>query len=291
MALNNAGTVDVKAGVFELDGGGTSSGTFNIASGSMLALGGNAYSITSTGTINKSGTLASLPGSVITNFGGFYNETGGDIVIGGGTFNVDAPLTTSALHLSTGTLGGSSRVTLAAGGSAILGNGNLKVSTFNVDTGATVAIANDTNTFFQPVTFNNAGTVLLTGVGLRTASGTTTFNNLPGAQFILQNTPTWDSCCSGGAVIFNNQAGATLTKMGAGTSSLTFAGSFNNSGPLDVISGHLTSRRRRASGGRWARAATVAGAAPLEDAARGVRQGAVRGAERRAAGNVDRSLV
>src|SRR5207248_11165905 len=83
----------------------------------------------------------------------------------------------------------------------------------------------------QPGTFSNSGTVNWTGAArVRTSSsGTTTFNNLAGASFNIQNAQTWDNN-NGGSVLFNNAAGATVTKMSGGTSALVFNGSFNKIG-------------------------------------------------------------
>ena len=310
VALNNAGTVNVNAGTFELDGGGASAGVFNITSGTLAFDFGNQ---TISGTINNAGTLASLPGvgaGAMINFTGTYNETtGGNIAINGGTFNVNAPLTTpltsKSLSLTGGTLGGSGAVTVASGGTADLGGGALMVNTFKVSGGATALISNAATAIFQPATFNNSGTVNWVGAGgLHTPSGTTTFNNLAGALFNVQNAQIWDS--SGGSVVFNNKASAVITNAGTvdvkagmleldggGTSSGTFniaigstlalggntqtiSGTINNAGTLDVMAGTLQASLFTINNGtvNVAAGATLSSAgSSLTNAASGMLQG------------------
>jgi hypothetical protein len=153
-------------------------------------------------------------------------------------------MSSGALNLSGGTLGGGSTFTVPASGVATLANGTLAVTTFNVSAGGTANISNVgfAPPFFQPATINNSGTVNWTAAsaGIRTASGATTFNNLTGGVFNIQGTATWDVCCSGGSVAFNNQSGATLTKSSSGSSSFASGVVLSSSGTLNVNAGTLT---------------------------------------------------
>ena len=250
MVLNNSGTVNVQAGTLRLDGGGTDTGTYAVSSGTTLQFGGGTRALNA-GSISNSGTLANT--GATTNFSGTYTETGGSISVSAGAFNVNSALSSASLTLSGGTLGGSNAFTLASGGTATLGNGTLTINTFNVSSGATANLSNTgfAPPFFQPATFNNSGVVNWSGTqGLRTASAATTFNNLSGAQFNIQNAQGWDTCCSGGSVVFNNQAGATLTKSSVGTSTLSSGVVLNNSGTVNVSAGTLRLDGGGASSGR-----------------------------------------
>jgi hypothetical protein len=103
IALNNNGTVNVNAGTLQLDGGGTSTGAFSIASGAKLDFGfGNTHTLS--GSIANSGTLSNS--GATTNFSGTYTEAGGVIAVSGGTFNVNSSLSSASLNLSGGTLSG-----------------------------------------------------------------------------------------------------------------------------------------------------------------------------------------
>src|SRR5262249_55949680 len=70
--------------------------------------------------------------------------------------------------------------------------------------------------------------------------GTTTINNYSGGLFAIQGNATWDVCCSGGAVVINNQAGAIVTKTSTGTTTISNGIAFNNVGTLNANAGILS---------------------------------------------------
>ena len=82
VVFNNAGSVEVQSGILSLSGGGTHSGTFNIAQDTELQLSGGTHTI-SGGSSSGAGTLAVTSGTVTSNsaftVGSGFRQSGGTL--------------------------------------------------------------------------------------------------------------------------------------------------------------------------------------------------------------------
>src|SRR5262249_22450229 len=91
VAFNNSGTLDVQTGTVVLAAGGTSGGTFSVASGATLNFGGGSHLLTGTSSVSAAGSVVFGGGS--TTVGGAYSVPAGTVVAGGTVnFLVDTEL-------------------------------------------------------------------------------------------------------------------------------------------------------------------------------------------------------
>jgi hypothetical protein len=212
LVFNNSGQLNVYGGVLNLDGGGTNSGTRNLASGAVL------------------------------NYRAGYTHAGGSNVAGSGTMNfvggtqiISGNWTSNArLQLLGGTLDGSGNLTtngpLIWGGGTMTGSGNITImpsGKLALTTGAAHTLSRDI--------VNNGNLHFLNGVltmagALITNAATGTFAALPTATI----------ASSGGINVIDNDG--LFKKMGPGT--LTFDSALggvrmNNTGTVDVRNGVL----------------------------------------------------
>ena len=235
--FNNAGTVNVQSGTLAIQGG-TSSGSFAIGSGGVLSLSGSATqslspssSVTGAGIVNFTGGTTDIAGAYTvsgdTNVsGGTVNFNAANASLGGGSFSGgtlggNGTLTINGAYSWTGgTMGGGGTTAIASSASLAIGTGNLHLLVGR--------------------TINNSGTLTWTGTGgIRAAGGTNAITNLSGGVFNAQN-DSFTEQAFGGTLAINNQAGATLTKSGAGTTTgFSFGTTFNNAGTVNVQSGTL----------------------------------------------------
>ena len=117
--FNNSGVVNANSGTIAFNGGGTSSGTYNVPA--TLQFNGGAFSLTSSSSVAGAGTV-NFSGGTMT-LGGTYNITGGTTVSGttvtvtgtianvgptmtvsGGQFTLPTTQTVTTINLSGGTL-------------------------------------------------------------------------------------------------------------------------------------------------------------------------------------------
>ena len=212
-AFNNNGTVNVTAGILELDGGGTggAAATFNVLAGASIDFGAN-YAVANgagligAGNFNVTGGNLTLSGTVNT---GNLNFTGGRLV-GSQTIN-------GSLNWSSGDFDSSGTTTIGSGGM-------LNISTTS---------AHD---FDQHAIVNN-GTVNWTAGQVRTGDGGTITNN---NQWNDSASSDFVFISGGTAPVFTNAAGGNYTKTGAGTTTVGSSFTFNNAGTITVSAGTLT---------------------------------------------------
>src|SRR6185436_6784787 len=100
--------VQVQTGILSLNGGGTHTGSFDVAAGTVLDFGGgthnlNAGAITSPGTVRVSGAVL----NVNTAYG-----IAGTTDVQSGTLNLGGNATTGALTQSSGSVAGSGNLTV-----------------------------------------------------------------------------------------------------------------------------------------------------------------------------------
>jgi hypothetical protein len=213
-AFNNNGTVTLAAGTLQLNGGGTSTGAFDVAAGSSLTFGYPGYTL-------AAGTT--FPGA------GVPRVAGGDVYVAG-------DLTAAAFALDGGTLTGTGDLTVTGafdwtGGSLTDPNGSLTVAA-----AATLTIRGPNSKGIDGRTLNLAGTANWSADGgdLSLSNGATV-NVLPGGAFNVQA----DRSVYGNGNAYFSNAG-TLTKTSAGTAGLVGGVAFSNDGgAVNVQSGTL----------------------------------------------------
>jgi len=254
--FNNTGSVSVSTGNLQLGGGGTSSGSFTVASGATLQFGGTtvldpASSIGGPSTPAAGGVVFT---SGTTNVNGRHNVSGStSIASGTANFNAGAIITSvGALSVSGGTANfvtGSplTAATFNLSGGTFTGIDNLTVSGMFTWTGGTMSGNAQTNAnggiglsggarYMYSRSLNNAGTATWTAGYLGMYEGAT-FNNLSGASFLVQcDQPVYSS---GAAGTFNN-AGTFTKSITNGETTFNSGVAFNNSNTVNVQSGTLS---------------------------------------------------
>jgi hypothetical protein len=247
--------VEIQTGSLNLSGGGTNSGGFDVAPGTILNLSAGTYSaepgssITGAGNLTVSGATANLAGLVNltgsnTFSGGTANLTGNYtcanntlVISGAATANFNgtgtvAPATLALLRVGNGnpTLSGNNTITVLSQmewtGGTMSGSGRTIIPP-----GATLNLA-DPGSVTLSRTLENRGTALWTGAGsLGLNNGT--FTNRAGALFHAQNAAT---ISSSGSSRFDN-AGTFRKSANAGVT--TISASFNNAGAVEIQTGTL----------------------------------------------------
>ena len=243
MTFNNTGSIEVQSGTISL-GGGSSSGTFVVPTGTTLIAGGQDF--LSNSLVAGAGTVQ-LTGSTIR---GTYNVTGAtqytavNFVASANVINAGSSIT-----LPGGTTTFSSGETIATG-TLTLVNAQLQGS----DTVSVSGLTSTANSnIVGPGVLNANGGMLfhssLSDIVNRTinVSGTTTVTTnvrfWDGAVVNLQPSAVWDLQGDVGLTVgtgvntFNN-AGTFRKSSGAGTSGVGLT--FNNTGSIEVQSGTLS---------------------------------------------------
>ena len=67
---DDSGTVAVLNGTLQLDGGGTSNGSYSVSAGNTLSFGGGTHSLAAASTVSGAGTVQ-IPGGTLTSVGGW----------------------------------------------------------------------------------------------------------------------------------------------------------------------------------------------------------------------------
>jgi hypothetical protein len=194
LVLNNTGTVDVQAGTLTLNGGGTSSGTFDLEDSSALSVGGATYylldgaAVTDTGTLQVNGNL---------NVAGAAGVQA--LTVNGGAVFVTGPLTAASLSLN-GTLTGPGDVTVNGTftftGGGLTGTGQTFLEGTSSLGGGFFATLSDR-------IVNNDGTATITNGGI-TVTNNGVWNNDAGATTVLQNGAAVGNFFAGPQAAFNN---------------------------------------------------------------------------------------
>ncbi|MCX7246234.1 MAG: YDG domain-containing protein, partial [Burkholderiales bacterium] len=236
--------IDRPNGAFTVTGSSGAMVAASLVNRETLQVSGGGLTVSGTTTLD--GTLGVSGSGSVTLSGAVSGASSGQINISGGSLNVNGTAAVRTLNLSGGYLSGTGTLSVATGGVATQTEGGLGISTLNVNSGATYNISNtvapsSSAPTGSPTIFNNSGVVNWNGTAQqRTPGHAATFNNLAGGQFNILNNQIWDTCCSGGSFVFNNQLGATVTKSSSGVTTLTGSSSFNNSGTINANSGTLS---------------------------------------------------
>jgi hypothetical protein len=256
ITFNNTGTVTDSSGIlFASNVGvcsGTCAGSWSLASGATLELGGGATAAAVSGPISGAGTVQFTTGTV--NYTGTYDVTGGTqatngtvnftspakltsvgpVNIGNGTINFSTgkTITATTLTQSAGTLEGTDTLTVT-GATTWSGGTQSGAGITNAEGGMTIT----GEPFLSGRTLNNIKTATWDGIAFLMEDGAV-FNNKPGATWNHEN----DSNIQfegGTTPVFNNagtfeKTGGTSTA-GGGFSSITV----NNTGSVIAKSGIL----------------------------------------------------
>ena len=231
----NTGTVTASSGTIAFAGGGSASGNFNVAGGSLIDFPGSTYTLNASATVSGAGTARLSGGTLIIPTGASismtnFQETSG-VLDGGGTLGV-----TSLLNWTGGDMSGTGVTNV--GGAFLLAGGtmNLRQRTINnngtatwssgvIQVGLGGTFKNNgtfTNTFDGAYSFNLGSTpvAVFNNVGQFTKSGGTGITNFT-APFINSGTVNVNAgtlALNGGGSAngsFNMAAGATVDFMGA----------------------------------------------------------------------------
>jgi uncharacterized repeat protein (TIGR01451 family) len=238
--FDNDGTVDLQTGIlYILNGGGTHSGTFSVGDPTFLSFDGTSDSFDATSSITGSGAVEFA--ATTSSFAGSYNVTGTNALLrinGNVSFTGPSTVTTSALQMLTGSIGGTAALTIAGGsgqqnvweGGTIGGSGaftNAAASQLDID-GVIGTMTLDGRT----LTNNGAIHFLSPSNALMLSNGASITN--AGTFDIQDDAPI--TAGPGSNTIVN---GGTFKKSaGAGTTSV--APGFTNSNLLDLISGTVS---------------------------------------------------
>ncbi len=227
-SFNNTGTVIINSGVLQLQGGGTESGSFTIASGATNAFNGGTFTVTDGASFSGSGTWLNA-GSVI-NFTGTSTLNTAIVNISGGTvlFNNSGSLNPALLNLSGGTLAGTNPVIVSGPLNWSGGTISNKLVQF-----AGGAFSGSSTLFLL-----NGGKVVNTGLLNWTSASMTNGNNsiISNAPAgIINLTANLVEASLGGSSTFNNAGQLFVTTSGTAKISDTF----NNSGSITVNGGTL----------------------------------------------------
>jgi len=269
--FNNYGTVEIQSGTLELTGGGANTGSYAVSAGAALNLSGGtntstgSSSITGAGQFTVSGATATLAGLVSvagsnTFSGGTANLTGSYVcsdnvvTVSGGTVNVSGNCTfidntvtilggtanfsgtgmmsPAQLNLSSGTLTGSSTLTITDTMNWTFGTMSGTGWTI-LPSGATLNVGSSSPAFLQR-TLENGGTVNWTGAGGIALSTGAVITNRVGALFDARSAALLSA--GSGANRFDN---AGILRKSANTGTITCGVSFNNSGTVEIQTGTL----------------------------------------------------
>ncbi len=240
VAFNNTGAVDVQTGTLNLTNGGTSSGTFNVATDSTLQFGGGTHSLTNVSGVASTGRLLVSTG-VVNTTGVLTN--GGLLEITNGTLNLGGDASTARYTQSAGILSGTGLLTVT--GTATLTGGQM--------TGGGTTILQGLSTISSSGLGLDAGRILRNDSTLTWTAGTIDLNNSQnggsgridnsvGALFEAQGNNTISA--TGFADVNSvvgfpavNNAGTFRKSSGTGTTTVQVA--FNNTGAVDVQTGTL----------------------------------------------------
>jgi len=185
--LNNNGLLDLRAGTLSLGAGGTHTGDFNTATGTVLQFTGGTHIMDSGSDTSGPGDIAFTGGTSTYSTGSTYTVSG-DTGINGGDVIFNIAAATNTLTHAANILGGTGSLTTTGwtptGGntninSLVLGVGYFGTISTTVAGGA--AITNQGSLILNGGTINptltNQGSILITG-GSNTLSGTVNNNGL-----------------------------------------------------------------------------------------------------------------
>jgi hypothetical protein len=212
--FNNTGTVQVKKGTLNLNGGGNNSNIFSIDTGATLRITGGTYNFDT--------------GNSVTGVGNFNIDSGGTTIV-----NVDSTWS-APVNLSNGTLTGTGDLTISNklnwSGGVLSGTGKKTVTgTLNLNSEYPYI-------YLDGTTLETSGATVWTGNTFNANNGAI-WNNTSTGTIDLQNDSDF-SQWTGNRTTFNN-AGTFTKSNGTTTDESYIDGFFNNTGTVQVNRGRL----------------------------------------------------
>lgn len=236
VALNNTGSVNVNSGTLQLNGGGSSTGSFAVDIGTVLEFGGGTHNLNSGAAITGAGTTSVTGGTANFNTGSSINTVA---TISGGTMNVNtgATVTLPTLTQSVGTLGGTGTVAIT-GVFAWSGGSQTGAGITNANGGMT--LDGSTKTLSGARILNNLGTATWSAGDISSGEGSA-FNNSGTLNVTASAAPSglaFDNSLGGAVAQFNNSG--TLNMAPAVWRYMNFLSTpLNNTGAVNVTAGTL----------------------------------------------------
>ncbi|MBK8035638.1 MAG: PEP-CTERM sorting domain-containing protein [Verrucomicrobiaceae bacterium] len=253
-ATENTGVVNVNGGTLAVQHRSTNTGDWNIANGATLKFDIGHGSYQNNHNLNAGTDIVGVAGSTVqfagatTNFNAGTYDVAGTTQVIGGTVNFNAAAATSALTMSSGTLGGTA--TLTVSGATTISGGTLNgTGTVNASGGAT--LSGGTKIIADGRTLNLGGSSTWTG-------GTIGIGN--NGQLVVLSGATLDASAAANITntfsptdgifkiqgTFNKNDGTTV---GLGTSSASFV--TQNTGIVNVNGGTLNVTHVSTNTGTW----------------------------------------
>jgi hypothetical protein len=253
--LNNTGLVDVQTGTLSFIGEASTGGTFAVAANAVLDITPwpGVFTFNQASRVTGMGSVSFRQGLV--HIEGVY-DVSGPTIINGGIADFLSDVTLGALTLNSGTLSGPTTVRVTGlldwTGGAMIGPGRTVAnSSLMIHGWGTRSLASRT--------LDNAAAATWTDGGILYSDYDVTWNNLPGATFVVRNNLSFDA---GPGAVFNN-AGTFRKVASTGTTRMGLA--FNNTGDVAVQTGMLSLTGDGVSSGGF----TVQAGAVLEFSANG----------------------
>jgi hypothetical protein len=237
IAFENApgSTLTINAGQLNLNGGGSSSGSVQLAGGGTLAVNGSSYQLD--GTVAAPAGSRLLVGSGALTLGGTPSLEG-LLQLDGGTLTPSVRTTTASYLQNTGVLAGDGELvvngTATWAGGSMQGGGGTTVS-------VALALSGLNGRQLIGRTLNTAGTTTWTNAAFNGSGSIQT-----GSGALIHNTGSWLDQTSFDSAIRNDYGGAmasfvnagSYTKRGAGHTDIAIA--FSNPGSITVQGGMLS---------------------------------------------------
>ena len=268
--FNNTGTVTINSGTMNLNGGGTSTGSFAAGATGTLNFGGGTQAVTLAAgkSFSGAGTMGFTGGTTTVGGAGTYSVTGTSNITNG-ILNMNIASGAGDWAQSAGNLSGSATVTVPSGKSYAWSGGTMSgTGSTVIASGATLTISagvavqrqitvNGTGSWtggrldFTGGVITNNGTFTTTADnGIENFAGTTAFNN---AGTFTKSTATGSSYCN---VPFNNTG-----TVNASSGTLTFNGVFTQTAGQTILNGGnlATNTTLNIQGGTLKGAGTITG--------------------------------
>jgi hypothetical protein len=190
--FNNSGTVQVNSGTLYLAGGGSSTGSFAVASGATLKFSGFSTLLASGSSVTGAGAVVFVSGT--TDVEGTYNTTGATSVLGGVVNFLSSVQTNTFTTAGTVSVAAGTTFAVASGDyTQTAGTTLLNGGTITVASGQSVNIQSGTLAALGTINGNlaNAGTLQVGGAGttgVLTVNGNFTQTGSGNAVFELEGT-------------------------------------------------------------------------------------------------------
>ena len=186
--LNNTGSVDVQTGTLKL-AGGTSTGSFAVASGATLEFTANTHNLNTGSSVTGAGAFLAT-GTAIVNIADTFTPASLTVSSATATVNVNATSTVASVTLSNGVLSGTGALTASSTMNWTDGDMEGAGSTI-IASGATLTVSGTNQRKLDTRTLTNQGTIDVTGDLSWQMQDGATIDNQSGGVFDIQSDVTF----------------------------------------------------------------------------------------------------